>query len=218
MAAAGAESWAAANAVLGIAGPAATSLPATGGGPPKSMVERGSADGLAGAAGCVGATFAAKRTVAPGAAAGLATGAIVPARDSAGFCGGIAVGEGNSIVCGEVPATPAGLGTAFGAAAGGEEAVVDGLGGGARCDADAIVAAAADDCAVALAGTGPAGLAEAAAAGADSRFARKMLPHFPHRTGRPCGPIRASSIRYRAWHLSQRTSIVGPSGTDRNVR
>src|SRR5438105_14098865 len=132
------------------------------------MVERRSADGLAGAAGCVGATFAAKRTVAPGAAAGLATGAIVPARDAGGFCGGIAVGEGNSIVCGAVPA-----------------------------------------------GLGAAGLAEA---GADSRFARKVLPHFPHRTGRPCGPIRASSIRYRAWHLSQRTSIVGPSGTDRNVR
>jgi hypothetical protein len=35
---------------------------------------------------------------------------------------------------------------------------------------------------------------------------------LPQRMVRPCGPIRASSTRYRAWHFSQRTSMDGSPG------
>jgi hypothetical protein len=70
----------------------------------------------------------------------------------------------------------------------------------------------------ALFGAGAAGFAGAGGCGsgaaAGGRITLKVFWHFPQRMVSPCGPIRASSTRYRAWHLSQRTSIdASPGGT-----
>jgi hypothetical protein len=64
-----------------------------------------------------------------------------------------------------------------------------------------------------------AGLVAIGAVAADcaiARVARKVFPHLPHRMASPCGPTRASSIRYRAWHLSQRTSMMRPLRRERS--
>jgi hypothetical protein len=61
------------------------------------------------------------------------------------------------------------------------------------------------------AGAGFAGMAAASPAAA-GRTTLNVFWHLPQRMVSPCGPIRASSTRYRAWHFSQRTSIDGSPG------
>jgi hypothetical protein len=52
------------------------------------------------------------------------------------------------------------------------------------------------------------------AGAAPGRITLKVFWHLPHRMVSPCGPIRAESTRYRAWHFSQRTSIdASPAGS-----
>ncbi|HEY4885208.1 MAG TPA: hypothetical protein VII08_16375 [Myxococcales bacterium] len=61
------------------------------------------------------------------------------------------------------------------------------------------------------AGAGFAGMAAASAVAAE-RTTLNVVWHLPQRMVSPCGPIRASSTRYRAWHFSQRTSMDGSPG------
>jgi hypothetical protein len=61
-----------------------------------------------------------------------------------------------------------------------------------------------------LPGAGGGGFTGTAGASGEAGAARTTLNvfwHLPQRMVSPCGPIRASSTRYRAWHFSQRTSI-----------
>ena len=60
------------------------------------------------------------------------------------------------------------------------------------------------------AGAGETGVGGAAAGWGAGSEARNVFPHLPQRMARPWGPMRASSMRYRAWHLSQRTSMLRP--------
>jgi len=60
-------------------------------------------------------------------------------------------------------------------------------------------------------GAGFAGMAAPSAAAA-GRITLNVFWHLPQRMVSPCGPIRASSTRYRAWHFSQRTSMDGSPG------
>jgi len=69
-------------------------------------------------------------------------------------------------------------------------------------------------CAADFPGGAGAGLAGTAApsAVAAGRITLNVFWHLPQRMVSPCGPIRASSTRYRAWHFSQRTSMDGSPG------
>jgi len=105
-------------------------------------------------------------------------------------------------------------GLAAGACAGGAGDVAGlaadvGPGGAEAGAANIIVVCAAD--LPGGAGGGFAGMLAPSAA-ADERTTLNVFWHLPQRMVSPCGPIRASSTRYRAWHFSQRTSMDGSPG------
>src|SRR5439155_16536756 len=104
------------------------------------------------------------------------------------------------------------MGACAGGAGGAGRASAAGAGASEAGAANIIVVCAAEG----LAGGGGAAFAgRAASAAAAGRTTLNVFWHLPQRMVSPCGPIRASSTRYRAWHFSQRTSMDGSPGDSR---
>src|SRR5439155_1328926 len=91
------------------------------------------------------------------------------------------------------------MGACAGGAGGAGRAAAAGAGAPEAGAANIIVVCAAEG----LAGGGGAAFAgRAASAAAAGRTTLNVFWHLPQRMVSPCGPIRASSTRYRAWHFS----------------